>query len=151
VLIDLLRLFSKHVDLFAFDKLAFFFKEKERHAFSSATQFLVAIFLTVLLFSRPIATTAIIFITFADIAAKFTGIEHGKTKIFDKTLVGSSAFLAAALVLGIAWSRIVPVPIELIIWGALAATLTELLPIGVSDNFAIPLIGAAVMRLAQIF
>ncbi len=149
--VDLSRILSKRINFFVFERLSFFFREKEKHTFSTATQFLVAIFLTILLFERSIASMAIIFVTFGDIFAKFTGFQFGKIKMFGKSLEGTLAYFASSLLLGLLWTNIMPLPANLIVLGALAASLTELVPLGVSDNFSIPLISASVMRIAQIF
>lgn len=94
---------------------------------------------------------AIVFLTFGDIFAKFIGLEFGRVKIFGKTLEGSVGFFISSLAVGWLWSQVIPFSINLLFLGALAATFTELLPIGISDNFAIPLISASAMRIVQIF
>ncbi len=151
ILVDLLRLGSKKVNVFVFRWLSAFFREKERHTFSTATLFLTSSFLTILLFDKAIATLAIIFLTFGDIFAKFTGLEHGRWRIFGKTLDGTLAYFATCLVAGFIWSQFVPVSWILMVFGAAAAAITELLPVGVNDNFVIPLMSAAVMRVIQLF
>lgn len=151
ILVDLLRLGSKTINVFAFKWLAVFFREKERHTFSTATLFLASSFLTILLFDKAIATAALVFLIFGDIFAKFTGLEHGRWRIFGKTLDGTLAYFASCLIAGFLWSRLVPLPFSLLAVGALAAALAELFPLGVNDNFVIPLVSAATMRAIQIF
>lgn len=151
ILVDIIRLVSQKVNIFIFQNLLVFFREKEKHTFSSATLFLISCFLTILLFAKSIATMAIIFLIFGDIFAKFTGLEHGKTRIFTKTLRGSLAYFATCLIAGYVWSHFVPLSFLLILIGSLAAALTELLPIGVSDNLMVPMVSASVMTLAKIF
>ncbi len=151
ILVDAVRLASTKANIFIFRKLMRFFREQEKATFSSATLFLVSCFLTVLLFPKSIATMAIIFLIFGDLFAKFTGLEHGKTKIFTKTLRGSLAYFATCVIAGFIWSHFVPLTFPLIVLGALSAALTELLPIGVSDNLMVPLISASVMRIVEIF
>ncbi len=151
LIIDFLRLLSQRLNFFVFRRMTFFYKEKEKHTFTTATQFLVSIFLTVLLFEKSIATMAIVFLTFGDIFAKFTGLQYGRINLFGKTLEGTLAYFASSLIMGFVWAQFVSLSPVLIVLGALAAALTELLPIGVSDNFAIPLISAAVMRVVLIF
>lgn len=151
IVIDLVRLASKRINVFAFRWLAAFFREHERYTFSTATLFLMSSFLTILLFSKPIATSAIIFLIFGDLFAKFTGLEHGRWRIFGKTLDGTLAYFVSCLLAGFVWSQFVPISWPLIIAGSLAAALAELLPLGVNDNFVIPLISAAAMRVVQLF
>lgn len=151
ILVDLLRLGSQKINVFLFRWLSAFFREKERHTFSTATLFLTSSFLVILLFDKAIATMAIIFLTFGDIFAKFTGLEHGRWRIFGKTLDGTLAYFASCLVAGYIWSQFVPISWVLIVFGSAAAAITELLPVGVNDNFVIPLMSAAVMRVIQFF
>jgi len=149
--VDVVRLVSERVNIFIFRKFLLFFREHEKATFSSATLFLISCFLTVLLFAKSIATMAIMFLICGDLFAKFTGLEHGKTKIFTKTLRGSLAYFATCLIAGFIWSHFVPLTSLLILVGSLAAALTELLPIGVSDNLMVPLVSASVMKIAEIF
>lgn len=151
ILVDLLRLGSKTINVFAFKWLAVFFREKERHTFSTATLFLTSSFLTILLFDKAIATAALIFLIFGDIFAKFTGLEHGRWSVFGKTLDGTLAYFASCLIAGFLWSQLVPLPFGLLVVGALAAALAELFPLRVNDNFVIPLVSAATMRAIQLF
>ncbi len=150
ILIDILRLSSSRLNFFVFRWLHKFFREKEKQTFSSATLFLASSFLVILLFDKPLATLSIVFLVFGDLSAKFTGLEHGRWHLFGKTLDGTLAYLATSLVFGYLWSLLVPVPFQLIVIGAVAASLAELLPIGVNDNFVIPLFSAATMRAIQI-
>lgn len=149
--VDLVRLLSKRVNIFLFRKGKAFFREKEKHTFSSATLFLTSSFLTILLFKKEIATLALIFLTFGDIFAKFAGLEHGKIRVFEKTLRGSLAYFVSCLIGGYLWSLVLPVPGLQIVLGSFAAAVTELLPLGVDDNFSIPLISASVMTVVTIF
>ncbi len=151
ITVDVVRLVSARVNIFLFRKFLLFFREHEKSTFSSATLFLTSCFLTVLLFAKSIATMAMVFLIFGDLFAKFTGLEHGRTKIFTKTLRGSLAYFATCLIAGFIWSHFVPLTFLLIIMGSLAAALTELLPIGVSDNLMVPLVSASVMKIAEIF
>lgn len=151
IIVDLVRLTSARINVFVFKRLGSFFREKERHTFSTATLFLLSSFLVILLFEKPIATMAIVFLVFGDLFAKFTGLEHGRWHVFGKTLDGTLSYFASCLVFGFVWSQIVPLPAGLIVVGALAAALSELFPLGVNDNFVIPLIGAAAMRAVQMF
>ncbi len=150
ILVDILRLSSSRLNFLVFRWLHRFFREKERQTFSSATLFLASSFLVILLFDKALATLSIVFLVFGDLSAKFTGLEHGRWHIFGKTLDGTLAYVATALVFGYLWSLIVPVPFYLVVIGGVAAALAELLPLGVNDNFVIPLVSAAAMRAIQI-
>ncbi|MCD6422370.1 glycerol-3-phosphate acyltransferase, partial [bacterium] len=76
-LLDVVRLLSQKTNLFFFRRLKGFLKPKEKRTFSSMSYFLVAIFLLLLLFEKDIASLAILFLIFGDLAGKFYGLIYG--------------------------------------------------------------------------
>ena len=149
--LDLLRLFSKNINIFFFEKIKRLYKSKEYQKFSSITLFLVASFLTVLLFEKPIAILAVSFIIFGDFFSKFFGLHFGRTKIFDKSLQGCLAHLCACLISGYIFLHYFSFPIPIFLTGAVVATVVECLPLGVDDNFSVALISASTMYVFQLF
>jgi len=148
---DIVRLLHSGTNIFLFRNATILFKEKETHNFSSMTQFLVASFLLVLLFPKGIAILAMVFLIFGDIFAKIIGLQYGKIRIFKKTLEGSAAYFFGSIIFGIIFLRFFDVPVWIFLAGALAATLTELFPVGIDDNFSVGLISASVMYVLQRF
>ncbi|MEI8350561.1 MAG: hypothetical protein WCI77_10475 [Candidatus Omnitrophota bacterium] len=128
-----------------------FFKETEKKGLITTTVFLISFFITVLLFRKDIAITAMLFSIFADASSAIVGI-HGKKRIFSKSIEGSLAFLVTCLAIGLALTltkiRLVP---AVFILGAFSATIIELLPLPVDDNFTIPLAAGAVMSVISKF
>ncbi|MDP2233564.1 MAG: hypothetical protein Q8K89_08005, partial [Actinomycetota bacterium] len=105
--------------------------------------------LTVLAFPTPIATIALIFVTFGDLMAKYAGLQHGRTRLMTRTLEGSLMYFLTCVGAGFAWSFVVPLPPAVYLTGALAAALTELAPLKLNDNLTVPLASGATMLLAQ--
>jgi glycerol-3-phosphate acyltransferase PlsY len=151
LLLDLVRLFSKKVNFFFFYKIKRVYREKEYKTFSSITIFLFAYFLTVLLFEKGIAVLATSYLTFGDFFSKFFGIQFGRKKIFEKTLEGSLAHLSACLAAGYLLLRYVSIPVPTYLVGALTASLTEVLPLGVDDNISVSLLSASTMYVLHLF
>ena len=149
--LDLLRLFIKNVNIFFFEKVKRLYKSKEYEKFSSISLFLVASFLTVLLFEKSIAILAITFIIFGDMFSKFFGLHFGRTKIFDKSLQGCLAHFCACLIAGYVFLHYVSIPIPIFLTGAVVATVVECLPLGVDDNFSVGLISASTMYVFHLF
>lgn len=145
LLLDLIRLFSKRINVFVFKNIKNLYKSKEYKKFSSITIFLFATFLTILLFDEAIAILAVSFLIFGDFFSKFFGIQFGRTKIFEKTLEGSLAHFNACLLSGYILLHFVPIPLPIFLVGALVASLSEVLPLGVNDNFSVPLLSASAM------
>jgi glycerol-3-phosphate acyltransferase PlsY len=151
LLLDLLRLFSKKINIFFFKNIKDFYKLKEYKKFSSITLFLFASFLTVLLFSKAIAVLAVSYLIFGDFFSKLFGLHFGRRKIFEKTLEGSLAHLNACLISGYIFVHLVPLPVPIYLTGAFVASVSEVLPLGVNDNFSVALLSASSMYVFYLF
>jgi dolichol kinase len=109
--------------------------------------------LTLLFYRTDIATAAICFLAFGDVAATTVGERYGRTKIVgDKSLEGTLAFaviaVASGLALPLAGIHLAP---GLIAAGAFVAAGVELVPLRVNDNLVIPLVSGGVMELIARF
>jgi len=77
------------------------------------------------------------------------GERYGRTKIGQKSLEGTLAFIAAALLSGLILLAIgVQIMTGVMVLGALVAAGVELLPLPVNDNMMIPLVAGGIMELA---
>ena len=149
LLLDIVRLLSKKTNLILFK--SFLFKQKEVRTFSSMTMFLVAIFLSILLFPKNIAILALTFLIFGDVFAKVIGMLFGKVHIFKKTLEGSITYFLAAGIFGLLLQPYLGISYLILVIGALTAALVELIPWGVDDNLSVAIISGAVMYIMTIF
>jgi acyl phosphate:glycerol-3-phosphate acyltransferase len=147
VTVDASRLLWCRFNIAIFRRLAFFYRPNEEHTFTSASLFLLGTFLTILLFPQPIATTALIFVTFGDLAAKLAGLEHGRHRLFTRSLEGSLTFFAVCAAAGFGWSFLVPIVPAQYLFGAFIAAATEALPLDLNDNFTVPLMSGAAMMI----
>jgi len=150
LLLDIVRLLSQKTNLFLF-KTPIIFKQKERQTFSSISLFLVAIFLAFLVFPKGIGILASTFLIFGDVFAKVVGMMFGKVHIFKKTLEGSVAYFLMAIIFGLVFLPYIEVNLWMLLVGALAATIVELIPWGIDDNISVALISGAAMYLMTIF
>ncbi len=114
---------------------------------SRITAFLAACFLCLLLFAPPVALAAIVFLIFGDVFAKLFGLQWGRTPLLGKTVEGSLACLAVCLVASLFIAQVVALSPWMLIGGAIVATITELLPLGINDNLVMPLSSGLVMHL----
>ncbi|MGB9906977.1 MAG: glycerol-3-phosphate acyltransferase [Candidatus Saccharicenans sp.] len=151
LLLDLARLVSAQVNIFFFQKIKRFYHLSEQKKFSSITIFLFALFLTILIFEKNLAVLATSFLTFGDFFSKIFGVAFGRHLIFNKTLEGSLAHFNACLMAGYILGHYLAVPLPVYLSGAAAASLFELLPLGVDDNFSVSLLSASVMSLFKVF
>lgn len=109
-----------------------------------STYLLIACLLSIHLFPKPIAVLALSFLIVGDTVAAIVGKSIGRVRIFGKTLEGSLACLAVCFGITLFLPEI---PFHVAIVGALVATLFELLPIPLDDNFRIPLSAGFAMEL----
>lgn len=149
--LDLIRLFSKKINIFFFKNIKNLYKSKEYKKFSSITLFLFATFLTVLLFDQAIAILAVSYLIFGDFFSKFFGLHFGQRRIFDKSLEGSLAHLNACLLSGYIFLHFISLPIHIYLTGAFVASAVECLPMGVDDNFSVALLSASAMYVFHLF
>ena len=124
------------------------FREWEGQRLLGSTWFSLGMLAALLLFGRDAGGTAILFLAWGDPAAEFAGRRWGQP-CRRKTVVGSSACLAACLlaaVVGVYWGGLNP-------WAALAgaivATLVEYWSPPPDDNLWIPVLSGLAIFLGQ--
>ena len=110
-----------------------------------STYLLIAVLLTIHLFDKPIAVLALGFLILGDTVAAIVGKSIGRVHLIGgKTLEGSLSCLFVCYGLTLLMPGI-PFTVGLV--GALTATVFELLPIPLDDNFRIPLSAGFAMEL----
>ena len=109
-----------------------------------STYLLIAAVLTIELFSKEVAVASLGALVLGDSAAALVGKTMGRVRILGKTLEGSLACFVVSFLF--AWG-VVGLPAWMAACGALTATLFELLPVPLDDNFRIPLSAGYVMKL----
>jgi dolichol kinase len=133
---------TRHVFRHFFGELL---RNHEEASLLGSTYLLIACLLTIHLFPKPIAVLALSFLILGDTVAAIVGKSVGRLRLIGgKTLEGSVACFAVCFGLTLLMPA-VPVPVGLV--GALVATLFELLPIPLDDNFRIPLSAGFAMEL----
>lgn len=146
--LDLMRLKMPAVNRFVLTKFPSFIRTSEEHKLTGTASYVLGIGSTLYLYRTDLATLAICFLAFGDVAATTIGERYGKTKIGDKSLEGSIAFVVAAVSTGFLLSLAgISVMYGLILAGAIIAAGVELLPLPVNDNLLIPLVSGGAMSL----
>ncbi|MFX0043307.1 MAG: glycerol-3-phosphate acyltransferase [Candidatus Hodarchaeota archaeon] len=150
--LDLSRFLSHQTQELLTVKIKAIFRKGEEGKFSSMTIFLISTFISLLVF-KPIyiAITAIVFLVFGDIFSKIFGLAYGRHKLFDKSIEGTLAYLGTVLICGYFIYNLIDIPLVILIAGGIAATITEFLPLGMNDNFTVPIISGAVMSSLILF
>jgi len=143
--LDVSRRFSARFNSLMVDKMfKGIVRPQERYKIPSASWYLLALFVVVLLTPRPAACAAVMILALADPIASLVGSRMGTIKLHnDKTLQGSLAFLLTGFVAAGAYLLLAG-PLT---WGmALAAaagmaavgTFVELYSDALDDNFSVP-------------
>lgn len=145
---DLARLRIPSFNRLMFERFGGFIRKNEANRLTGTPPYLLGIGLSFFLYSPAIATAAICFLAFGDVAATTIGERFGRTKIGDKSLEGSAAFVFAAMIAGFAlYFSGMDIRPEVIVIGALIAAAVELLSLPVNDNLLIPLASGGSMEL----
>ena len=147
--VDITRLRVPAFNQFIQTRLSSFIRKNEANKITGTAPYVLGIGLTLLFYRTDIATAAICFLAFGDVAATTVGERYGRTKIVgDKSLEGTLAFaviaVASGLALTVAGVRLAP---GLIVAGALVAAGAELVPLRVNDNLVIPVVSGGAMEL----
>lgn len=146
--LDLTRLKIPAVNQFIFTRFGSFIRKNEEHKLTGTAPYILGIGLSLYAYSPEVATAAVCFLAFGDVAATTMGERYGKTKIGDKSLEGSAAFIIAALVSGL-FLQIIGVYLAtgVMILGAFIAAGVEIIPLPANDNLVIPIVAGGVMEL----
>ena len=147
--LDILRLSIPAVNNFMLTRFSGFIRKSEAHKLTGTAPYILGIGLSLYVFTQPVATAAICFLAFGDVAATTIGERYGKIKIRDKSLEGTTAFVAAAIAAGGVLVLIGSGPTPwVMLLGALAAAGVELLTLPINDNLLIPIVSGGIMELA---
>ncbi|MAE70060.1 MAG: hypothetical protein CME06_06280 [Gemmatimonadetes bacterium] len=141
---DLIKLRSRRGNRIFMAAFARFLRRHETRELNGATFVMLAAAATILCLSKPVATAAMAFLVLGDTAAALVGKSFGRLRYLGKSVEGSVAcFLACMLAVWV----IPDISIEVGLAGAAAATIAELVPIPIDDNFRIPLAAGGLMQL----
>jgi glycerol-3-phosphate acyltransferase PlsY len=149
LLLDAARLMVPAWNRFVFARFGSFVRKSEETRLTGTPPYVLGIGLSLFIYPPAIATAAICFLAFGDVAATTIGERYGKTRIGSKSLEGTLAFVVAAMGAGLLLSI---AGVHLLMWvmilGALVAAGVELLPLPLNDNLVIPIVSGGVMELA---
>ncbi|MFH1754652.1 MAG: phosphatidate cytidylyltransferase, partial [Candidatus Latescibacterota bacterium] len=142
VVMDLLRLSDDRLRQFFLRFFKSLIRSHEEEHLLGSTYFMIAALISVLVFDKMIAISALTFLVLGDTAAAVIGKRFGKAAYWGKSLAGSIACLLCCIVIGFLLLDNMPV----ILAGALAATIAEALPVPMDDNMRVPIASGFVMQ-----
>jgi len=147
--VDITRLRVPVFNQFIQARFSSFIRKNEANKLTGTAPYVLGIGLSLLLYRTDIATAAICFLAFGDVAATAVGERYGRTKISGKkSLEGTLAFVAVAVTVGFLLPLSgIHLMYGIALAGAIAAAGVELVPLPVNDNLVIPLVSGGVMEL----
>ncbi|MFQ5532501.1 MAG: diacylglycerol/polyprenol kinase family protein [Candidatus Methylomirabilales bacterium] len=132
---DILRLWRPAVNRWFLRWFHVAMRPGEENRVTGATYYLLACWLTILLFERTVAAAALLILACGDTAASIVGQAIGGYRLRQgKTLSGTLAFLIAAFVVSLPFF-----PPTIALGAAFVGAVTEFLPIPLDDNMTVPL------------
>lgn len=142
---DLLRLWQPPVNRWFVSWFRGAMRPGEEGRLTGATYYVVACWITILIFERTVAAAALLVLACGDTAASVVGQALGGYRLGKgKTLSGTGAFLAAAFLVTL---PLLPAPVAFA--GAAIAAVTECLPSPLDDNITVPLSAAISFTLVR--
>ena len=144
ILFEVARLHDARVRMFFRQFFNDLIRNHEHKQLLGSTYLLIASVITIELFTEPIVVAALGALILGDTAAALVGKTLGRARIFGKSLEGSLACFVVSFLF--AWG-VVGLDAETAAIGMLTATLFELLPIPLDDNFRIPLSAGFAMKI----
>jgi dolichol kinase len=116
---------------------------------TGTTALLISNIIVIAFFDKQIAIVSLLYMLFGDTASAVIGTKYGKVKMGDKSLEGSLAFFITTMIIALIlyqWGNF-RIPLLILTSGAIAATITEALPIEINDNLTVALAAAVVMQI----
>jgi acyl phosphate:glycerol-3-phosphate acyltransferase len=145
IVMDLVRLLAKR-------SVTVLFKPGEVKRFSSMTYFLLAAFISFLVFPGIIAHLGLIYTTVGDLFGKLVGLRFGRTVVArGKTLQGSLAFFGGSLMASYLLSLVLPVPLLFVVLGSAFAAAVELFSVLLDDNFSVSILTGGLLLALRFF
>ncbi len=117
--------------------------------FTGATYILMSFCLTIALYPKAVAITAISFIIVGDTFAALIGRKVKSPKFYkNKSVAGSLGCLAGMAIVAFVVAKFVPgMTLQIALWGALVGTIFEAFSFGIDDNVTVPILSGLFMTL----
>lgn len=144
LIVDLAKIHQPKVRSYFTAFFGHLIRRHERTGITGSTYMVVSALLASYLFDREVAAAALVFLTIGDTLAAMVGKAWGRRRWFGKSLEGFLAGFAGSLLAS--WLLVPGIPWPALAVAAFAASIVEMLPIPVDDNFRIPLVGGLVLQ-----
>lgn len=147
IAVDLFRLHDDRVKKFFKSFFGEMIREHEEFGLLGSTYLLLAALLAIEILPQPVAAAALGFTVLGDAFGALVGRAYGRHKFFRKSLEGALGCLVVCLLWGVYLVTVHHMPWQVVLVGALTATIVEMLPIPLDDNLGITLAAGYAMKL----
>jgi len=147
--LDLTRLRAASANEFMFRHFKRFIRDNERGKLTGSPWYALGVLVSAYVYDLPVLAYAVAFLAIGDVAATNVGRRFGTIKLWGgRSLQGTLGFIFFASLAGVVINAyFYPLPLWIIISGAVTAALVEITPFGLNDNLTIPVISGGVMWL----
>ena len=146
VVFDLLRIYTVSIKKLYNSFFQRVTRDFESNRLTGASYVMIGALIVLILFDTKVCIPSLLIMSFSDSAAAIFGKMYGKTKIFNKSLEGSLAFLITSFMIIIFFATSIDLTYAVI--AIIVVTLVELLPkFELDDNLLIPIISAFIMSM----
>lgn len=150
VIFDLCRIFVPAFRTLAEGLVGMMMRAHEKNKLSGSSFFVIGALLTIILFPKAIAITALLVLVISDSCASLIGKRFGKRRLLTKTWEGTLAFMASGWIVVAICFMVFNLPLMFVVAGIIAVFIgawVELISgiMHIDDNVTIPLSVAGVM------
>ena len=151
IVVDVARYYHRPVGDLFYNFFGFLLRRHERDTktkrLNGATYVLISATLCVLIFPKHFVILGFSILIISDSVAALVGRRFGRHRFFEKSLEGSAAFFASALLVVALTPKHFDLPVEFLFGAvaALVATVAEAASVNIDDNLTIPVSVAATL------
>lgn len=148
--IEMLRVKSPTINEFALLLFKPILRQSEVEAMSGVPFYISSCLLAFLIFPHHIAVLSILYLALGDPSSSFFGVLLGRSKLFpNKSLEGTLGGFGVCAVVTLVYLNFYEIAVDrlvlLSILGGFIGCLSELLPLNIDDNFAIPIVSGLLL------
>lgn len=149
VVLDVMRLSDNRLRIFFMRFFRSLMRRHEEEHLLGSTYFMIAALISVLLFDKLIAISALSFLVLGDAIAAIIGKKYGRIRYWEKSVEGSAACFIMCCCVGAALLGTNPAAVRIVLAGSIAATIAEALPAPMDDNMRVPILSGLVMHIVS--
>jgi len=144
--VDLARLFINPVRRLFESIFKTIIRNHEEHQLTGSSYLMIGAVVTIWVFPKYHAIFGLLLLGISDSLAAIIGRHYGKHQLFNKSIEGTLAFFVSSMIVTYFYS---PIPILYAMIASISATLIEVIPVKLDDNFTIPVFTCTILWLVD--